>query len=128
MPDKNPDLEFYEIEADVELIGSSTERLIPGPPGKDGFTPFIGENDNWWIGDIDTGVRAEGKQGDKGEQGEQGEKGEIGECTQPDWEEENPTAASYVRNRPKINGVTFVGNKYLPEYPLTNTELAQLLV
>lgn len=32
--------------------------------GKDGLTPFIGENGNWFIGDEDTGVKAEGKKGD----------------------------------------------------------------
>ena len=26
--------------------------------GKDGLTPFIGENGNWWIGEKDTGVKA----------------------------------------------------------------------
>lgn len=30
---------------------------------KDGETPFIGENGNWWIGDIDTGVKAGGSGG-----------------------------------------------------------------
>lgn len=29
-----------------------------GVPGKDGLTPFIGENGNWWIGDKDTGIYA----------------------------------------------------------------------
>ena len=29
-----------------------------GENGKDGLTPFIGENGNWWIGDTDTGVKA----------------------------------------------------------------------
>jgi hypothetical protein len=28
--------------------------------GKDGLTPFIGENGNWWIGEEDTGVAAAG--------------------------------------------------------------------
>ena len=28
--------------------------------GADGKTPYIGENGNWWIGTVDTGVRAEG--------------------------------------------------------------------
>jgi hypothetical protein len=28
--------------------------------GANGLTPFIGENGNWWIGDEDTGVKAEG--------------------------------------------------------------------
>jgi hypothetical protein len=31
-----------------------------GTDGKDGLTPFIGENGNWWIGEEDTGVKAEG--------------------------------------------------------------------
>ena len=31
-----------------------------GPAGKDGTTPHIGPNGNWYIGDTDTGVSAEG--------------------------------------------------------------------
>lgn len=31
--------------------------------GKDGLTPHIGENGNWWIGDTDTGVPARGEDG-----------------------------------------------------------------
>ena len=29
-----------------------------GDPGKDGLTPFIGANGNWYIGTLDTGVKA----------------------------------------------------------------------
>lgn len=53
--------------------------------GSDGKTPFIGENGNWWIGDIDTGVKAagidgtDGDKGDKGDKGDPGEKGDKGE-------------------------------------------------
>lgn len=36
----------------VEVSGSGS--------GKDGITPHIGENGNWWIGDTDTGVLASG--------------------------------------------------------------------
>lgn len=32
-----------------------------GEDGKDGETPYIGKNGNWWIGDKDTGVLAEDK-------------------------------------------------------------------
>lgn len=32
-----------------------------GEPGKDGLTPFIGDNGNWWIGGLDTGVTAIGQ-------------------------------------------------------------------
>ena len=35
-------------------------------PGEDGITPHIGENGNWYLGDIDTGVRAAGTDGDDG--------------------------------------------------------------
>ena len=34
-----------------------------GEDGADGITPHIGENGNWFIGDEDTGVNAEGKDG-----------------------------------------------------------------
>jgi hypothetical protein len=36
-----------------------------GKDGQDGLTPFIGDNGNWWIGNEDTGVQAEGKDGDE---------------------------------------------------------------
>ena len=37
-----------------------------GADGKDGQTPHIGENGNWWIGDTDTGVQAAGTNGKDG--------------------------------------------------------------
>ena len=37
-----------------------------GEPGKDGLTPFIGNNGNWWIGGLDTGVKAAGIPGTNG--------------------------------------------------------------
>lgn len=39
---------------------------IPTIRGKDGLTPYIGENGNWWIGDADTSVKAEGVNGKDG--------------------------------------------------------------
>ena len=44
-----------------------------GKDGKDGATPHIGENGNWWVGDTDTGVSAKGQKGDPGPQGPAGE-------------------------------------------------------
>ena len=41
----------------VEITGS-------GPPGPPGPPPYIGENGNWWVGDEDTGVRAQGPKGE----------------------------------------------------------------
>lgn len=46
-----------------------------GEPGKDGLTPFIGNNGNWWIGGLDTGVKATGIQGPQGPKGEKGDAG-----------------------------------------------------
>ena len=43
-----------------------------GAAGEDGQTPRIGENGNWWIGDIDTGVLAKGVKGDTGAKGADG--------------------------------------------------------
>lgn len=34
-----------------------------GEPGKDGITPHIGENGNWFIGDEDTGKSSRGEPG-----------------------------------------------------------------
>ena len=38
--------------------GPQGEQGIQGEPGKDGLTPYIGANGNWWIGDKDTGIYA----------------------------------------------------------------------
>lgn len=35
---------------------------IKGEKGDDGLTPYIGENGNWFIGDVDTGVSASPKE------------------------------------------------------------------
>lgn len=39
---------------------------------KDGETPYIGENGNWWVGETDLGVSATGPKGDKGDPGNPG--------------------------------------------------------
>lgn len=38
--------------------GPQGAQGIQGEPGKDGLTPYIGANGNWWIGDKDTGIYA----------------------------------------------------------------------
>ena len=68
-PDDIETDDFY-YEAD-EVI-----KITPGPAGE---TPYIGENGNWWIGDEDTGVQAQGPAGETGPVGPAGEKGDIGE-------------------------------------------------
>lgn len=38
----------------------------PGKDGEDGLTPYIGANGNWFIGNTDTGVKAQGEKGADG--------------------------------------------------------------
>lgn len=37
--------------------------------GKDGNSPYIGSDGNWWIGETNTGVKAAGKDGENGQNG-----------------------------------------------------------
>ncbi len=63
--------------ARAENVAESThwegDRLsvmgVLGPPltGDDGETPHIGAGGTWWVGDTDTGVRAQGEKGDPGD-------------------------------------------------------------
>lgn len=46
--------------------------------GKDGVTPTIGSNGNWYIGSTDTGKPSRGEKGDTGATGAKGEKGDTG--------------------------------------------------
>lgn len=50
--------------ANSQVVGGGVGQK--GEPGKDGLTPFIGNNGNWWIGGLDTGVKAAGQQGING--------------------------------------------------------------
>ena len=65
-----------------------TWAFLTGEKGADGLTPHIGANGNWWIGDEDTGVKA---QGDNGKDGESGKSAyevavELGfEGTEEEW-------------------------------------------
>lgn len=54
---------------DAIIKNENDIKNIELTPGEDGITPHIGENGNWFIGDTDTGVRAEGKDGQDGSGG-----------------------------------------------------------
>ena len=60
--------------------GQDGEQGIQGNPGQDGHNPVIsiGANGNWFVDDVDTGIKAQGPKGDTGAQGIQGEKGADG--------------------------------------------------
>ena len=51
----------------------------PGTDGADGVTPHIGENGNWYIGNMDTGKPSQGDTGPQGPKGDTGATGATGE-------------------------------------------------
>ena len=67
-----------------ETYDGSSAKTIEIPIGADGITPTIGENGNWFLGDVDTNKPSRGEQGpagpkgDTGGTGPQGPRGEIG--------------------------------------------------
>lgn len=90
MADKQYKIDFTMSDGSVESVAFTVPEGEPGADGKDGKdgingkdgadgkTPYI-KDGNWWIGDTDMGVKAEGIDGKDGVQGVQGEKGDPGE-------------------------------------------------
>ena len=48
---------------DKEILSKKYTNNGQGTPGQNGITPHIGDNGNWFIGDVDTNVSASGKDG-----------------------------------------------------------------
>lgn len=63
--------------------GAQGPQGEPGASGKDGVTPTIGENGNWYIGDVDTGKPSRGEEGPAGQDGAQGPQGIPGPQGEP---------------------------------------------
>ena len=86
--------------------GQDGQDGADGTDGQDGITPHIGDNGDWYIGDTDTGVHAQGVQGPEGPQGPTGATGPAGQ--------DGLTTDIYV------NGQTYTqvsGTITLPDYP-----------
>ena len=54
----------------------SSAKTIEIPIGADGITPTIGENGNWFLGDVDTNKPSRGEKGETGETGATGATGQ----------------------------------------------------
>lgn len=65
--------------------GTKYIDVMDGVAGKDGITPSIGANGNWFTGTTDTGVSASGLQANA------------------DWEQDDETAVDYIKNKPLVN-------------------------
>ena len=54
------------VATSFDAVGPQGPQGPQGPAGQDGLTPCIGVNGNWWIGETDTGVKAQGQNGEDG--------------------------------------------------------------
>ena len=103
-------LNLYDLSALKGLDGED------GVAGKDGNTPSIGENGNWWIGETDTGVKAAGTDGTDGIDGEKGDKGDKGDAGQ------NGSCSGYFYAETRIPRVFLNnGNAALSVYEKVNS-------
>lgn len=68
-----------EAKKSVETVGNADQIIQDALrdakesgefDGEDGITPHIGANGNWFVGETDTGIRAQGKDGKKGDPGD----------------------------------------------------------
>ena len=70
------------IERAKETFNLTFDDLTPEQKaeltGPSGASPYIGENGNWFVGELDMGVQAQGAQGPQGVQGPKGEQGPQG--------------------------------------------------
>ena len=78
------DIDWNGIQIDENIIINDTADLInwiasaAGQAGADGVTPHIGANGNWFIGETDTEVKAQGPAGETGAAGADGADGADG--------------------------------------------------
>lgn len=64
----NPGTNWPKDEVDINDFW----YYLTGADGKDGVTPNIGSNGNWWVNGEDTGVPAKGEDGEDGKDGNNG--------------------------------------------------------
>lgn len=64
---------YAKLEKKVsDEVSRLDDRINNIPEGKDGITPTIGDNGNWYLGDTDTGKPSRGEKGDEGQPGSDG--------------------------------------------------------
>ena len=67
--------DYYLDLTNADLYGAKSKSgwglplSLKGTPGANGQTPRIGENGNWYVGNTDLGVKAQGAQGESGTNG-----------------------------------------------------------
>lgn len=75
--DKGDPFTYSDFTAEqlAALKGAPGDTGAAGAPGKDGVTPTIGANGNWFLGTADTGKPSRGAKGDTGASGSPGADG-----------------------------------------------------
>lgn len=92
-----------------------------GTPGKDGITPTIGTNGNWYIGTEDTGKPSRGEKGDKGDPGTKGDKGDPGtKGDKGDKGDPGSDASVTAANIKAALGYTPADSEAIPTVPTTD--------
>lgn len=81
-------------KGDTGETGPAGQNGTNGADGQDGITPHIDSTTgNWFIGNTDTGVHAQGPAGQDGSSVNQ---------LQADWDQTDSTSADYIKNKPTI--------------------------
>ena len=94
----------YRFDADGEwetIFDFSTVETVKGDPGD---TPHIGANGNWFVGETDTGVKAQGDKGDTGAAGKNGSDGKTPVRGTDYWTEADKTEIKSYVDEAIVNG------------------------
>lgn len=75
------DFSWTASKASMPTVPGVRLTLPPGQDGEDGVTPTIGENGNWYLGEIDTGKPSRGEPGKNGDDGDPGAAAGFGTIT-----------------------------------------------
>lgn len=125
----------FEIEISREPRDISVDipgELVFGVNGKDGITPHIGPNGNWFIGDVDTGLPSRGNDGKDGQDGKDATEAEIKLAVEKYFDENPPASGDadltgYAKvewvsknYQPKGNYLTEVPSGYATEQFVTD--------
>lgn len=116
---KITNVEFTETEMILTYSnGLKLTTVIPDVlKGEPGDTPRIGDNGNWWIGDTDTGVIAQGQNGSDGSNGGDGNSPYIGDNGNW-WTSESDTGIPAM-GKDGADGANGVGIKSITYDPVT---------
>ena len=110
------------IQGEIGPQGPRGETGVQGPAGADGITPTIGDNGNWYLGEVDTGKPSRGETGPAGPQGETGQTGPRG----PKGDVGKPSAIQVILAADGWDGAELT--QTVTAYGVLDDETAQLIL